>query len=85
VFCCHFKDIVWQSGAEKHDLRRGREVAVNIVDLIFKSPVEELVDLIKDEHLDVVHAKCLSARLRRQALGWQALRRQTLRWWALRR
>jgi hypothetical protein len=53
--------------------------------LIFKSPVEELVDLVKDEHLDVAHAKCPSARLRRRALGWRALRRQTLRRWALRR
>jgi hypothetical protein len=63
------KDIVWQSSAEGYDLRCGREVAIDVVNLIFESLVEELVDLVKDENLDVARAKCPPADRVKNASG----------------
>jgi len=56
-FCCHLEDIIRQCGAEKHDLRSGREVTVDAVNLILETLVEELVGLVQDEHFDVTRAE----------------------------
>ena len=56
-FCCHLEDIIRQGGAEQDDLRSGREVTVDIINLILEALVEELVGLVQDEHLDVARAE----------------------------
>jgi len=47
----HLEDVVREGGRENDDLRRGREVSVDVVDLVLESLVEELIGLIEDEHL----------------------------------
>jgi hypothetical protein len=56
-FCCHLQNIVWQGGAEQDDLGSGREVTVDVINLILEALVEELVGLVQDEHLDVARAE----------------------------
>jgi hypothetical protein len=47
----HLEDVVREGGGEDDDLRGGRKVSVDVVDLVLKSLVEELVGLIENEHL----------------------------------
>lgn len=49
-----------QGGGQDDDLSRGRQVSVNVVDLILETLVEQLVGFIEDEHLDVLGSECSS-------------------------
>lgn len=49
--CGHVKDIVGKRGGDNDDLGRGRQVSVDIVDLVFETFVEQLISFIKDEDL----------------------------------
>lgn len=51
--CRHLEDVVGEGGREDDDLGRGREVAVDVVDLLLEALVEQLVRLVEDEDLDV--------------------------------
>jgi hypothetical protein len=53
----HLEHIVGQSGGKNDDLGRGRQVSVNVVDLVLETLVEQLVGFIEDEHLDVLGAE----------------------------
>merc|ERR1719502_292196 len=53
----HLQDLVRQSRGDKHDLGPRRKVPVDVVDLILEAAVEELVRLIKHEHLDLFRGK----------------------------
>ena len=56
-FCRHLEDIIRQGSAEKHDLGSGREVTVDVINLILEALIEELVGLVQNEHLDVARAE----------------------------
>lgn len=56
-FCCHFEYVIGQCGAEKNDLRGRGEVTVDVIDLILKALVEELISLVQDEHFYVTRAE----------------------------
>jgi len=56
-FCGHFENIIWQGGAEKHDLCSGREVTVNVIYLVLEAFIEEFIRLVQDEHLDIARAE----------------------------
>lgn len=47
----HLKDVVRKRGRDDDDLGRRREISVDIVDLVLETFVEQLVGLVKDEHL----------------------------------
>mmetsp|Transcript_73098 Transcript_73098/g.158084 ORF Transcript_73098/g.158084 Transcript_73098/m.158084 type:complete len:321 (+) Transcript_73098:2-964(+) len=53
----HLEDLVRHRRGDEHHLRRGREVAVDVVDLLLEAAVEHLVRLVKDEHLDLARAE----------------------------
>lgn len=50
-----------QRRGQDDDLRRGRQVSVNIVDLVLESLVEQFVGFIEHEHLDILGAERASA------------------------
>lgn len=54
---CHVEDIVWERGAHNNNLRGWRQVAVDVVDLLAESSVEEFVGFVQDKHLDVAGAE----------------------------
>lgn len=49
----HVEDVVWKSSGHNDDLRCGWQVSVNIVDLLSKPPVEQLIGFVQNQHLDV--------------------------------
>jgi hypothetical protein len=57
-FCRHLENIIWQGGAEKHDLRSRREIAVDVINLILETFIEKFIRLVQDEHLDIARAEC---------------------------
>ena len=50
---CHVEDVIRERGADDHDLRGGREVAVHIVNLLAEPTVEQLVRLVQHQHFDL--------------------------------
>jgi hypothetical protein len=57
----HVQHIIGQRSRNDDDLGCRREVAINIVDLFAKAPVEQLVGFIKHKHFDVPSAKVASS------------------------
>lgn len=57
----HLEHIVRQRCRQDDDLCRGRQVSVNVVDLILEALVEQFVGFIEHEHLDVLGAERASA------------------------
>lgn len=53
----HLQHIMRQRRRQDHDLRRRRQVSVDIVDLVFESLVEQFIGFIEDEHLDILRAE----------------------------
>ena len=51
--CSHLEHIVWERCTEKDNLRSGGQVTVDVVNLVLEPFVEQLIRLVKDEHLDV--------------------------------
>lgn len=49
----HVEDIVGEGSGDDHYLGAGRQVAIHIVNLLAEAAVEQLVGLIKNQHLDV--------------------------------
>ncbi len=47
----HLKHVVRQGSREDDDLSGGREVSVDVVDLVLESLVQQLVRLVKHKHL----------------------------------
>lgn len=50
----HFEDIMREGGGDNNDLGGGREVSVDVVNLVLETLVEEFVRFIKNEHLRCV-------------------------------
>lgn len=48
----HLEDLVGKRGRDEADLRRWRQITVNVVDLLFEAFVEHLVGLVQHQHLD---------------------------------
>lgn len=59
--CSHVQDIVGQGSGHDDDLGRGRQISVDVVDLLAEALVQELVGLVEDEHLDVAGAQVAAA------------------------
>lgn len=59
----HFEDVMRESGGDNNDLGGGREVSVDVVNLVLKSLVEELIRFIKNEHLRCVSFTMLVAKI----------------------
>merc|ERR1719502_1609047 len=53
----HLQNLVRQSRGNEHDLGPRRKVPVDVVDLILEAAVEQLIRLIKHEHLDLFRGK----------------------------
>ena len=53
----HLKNLVRERCRDQNHLARGRQVAVDVVDLLFEALREHLVRLVDDEHLDRTRAK----------------------------
>ena len=48
---CHLENVVRERRRDDDNLRRRRQVPVDVVDLVLEALVEELVGLVEDEHL----------------------------------
>lgn len=48
----HLEDLLRERGGDQHDLRSGRQIAIDIVDLLLETLAEHLVRLVEDEKLD---------------------------------
>mmetsp|Transcript_47404 Transcript_47404/g.136941 ORF Transcript_47404/g.136941 Transcript_47404/m.136941 type:complete len:469 (-) Transcript_47404:55-1461(-) len=53
----HLEDFVRHGRGHQHHLSRGRQVAVDIIDLLFEPTVEHLVCLVQHQHLDLARAE----------------------------
>mmetsp|Transcript_57868 Transcript_57868/g.179834 ORF Transcript_57868/g.179834 Transcript_57868/m.179834 type:complete len:224 (+) Transcript_57868:679-1350(+) len=53
----HLEDLVGHRRRHEHHLRRGRQVAVDVVDLLLEAAVEHLIRLVQHEHLDLAGAE----------------------------
>mmetsp|Transcript_23503 Transcript_23503/g.73932 ORF Transcript_23503/g.73932 Transcript_23503/m.73932 type:complete len:306 (+) Transcript_23503:468-1385(+) len=57
----HLEDLVGQRRRDEDDLGGGRQVAVDVVDLLLEALGEHLIRLVDDEHLDCARAQVAAA------------------------
>jgi hypothetical protein len=65
--CGHLQDIGRERGRNDNHLSRGREVSVDVVDLVFETLVEQLIGFIKDKNLRI--SMWVSAKTHLDVLG----------------
>mmetsp|Transcript_9217 Transcript_9217/g.18130 ORF Transcript_9217/g.18130 Transcript_9217/m.18130 type:complete len:231 (+) Transcript_9217:654-1346(+) len=60
-FASHAENWTWHGGTNKYNLDSGGHVPVNVIDLLLKPTLEELISLINNELADLISAKVLPA------------------------